>query len=115
MGGNLLANYGEAVAMLLFGIGFANLLFQKNLIFSIFNSLYYLHNFTLQIYEAVNILVDFLLQVDNLAYGICHSGTSTIGVSRHTRQCGGTFCGEVIKGCDLGDFCVYTLIQAVGL
>ena len=32
MGGNLLANYGEVVAMLLFGIGFANLLFQKNLI-----------------------------------------------------------------------------------
>ena len=32
MGGNLFANYGEAVAMLLFGIGFANLLFQKNLI-----------------------------------------------------------------------------------
>ena len=32
MGGNLLANVGEAVAMLLFGIGFANLLFQKNLI-----------------------------------------------------------------------------------
>ena len=32
MGGNLLANFGEAVAMLLFGIGFANLLFQKNLI-----------------------------------------------------------------------------------
>ena len=32
MGGNLLANYGEAVAMILFGIGFADLLFQKNLI-----------------------------------------------------------------------------------
>ena len=32
MGGNLHANIGEAVAMLLFGIGFANLLFQKNLI-----------------------------------------------------------------------------------
>ena len=32
MGGNLLVNVGEAVAMLLFGIGFANLLFQKNLI-----------------------------------------------------------------------------------
>ena len=32
MGENLLANFGEAVAMLLFGIGFANLLFQKNLI-----------------------------------------------------------------------------------
>ena len=32
MGGNLLINYGEAVAMILFGIGFANLLFQKNLI-----------------------------------------------------------------------------------
>ena len=32
MGGNLLANYTEAVAMVLFGIGFANLLFQKNLI-----------------------------------------------------------------------------------
>ena len=32
MGSNLLVNYGEAVAMLLFGIGFANLLFQKNLI-----------------------------------------------------------------------------------
>ena len=32
MGGNLLANFGEAVAMVLFGIGFANLLFQKNLI-----------------------------------------------------------------------------------
>ena len=32
MGTNLLANVGEAVAMLLFGIGFANLLFQKNLI-----------------------------------------------------------------------------------
>ena len=31
-GGNLLANFGEAVAMMLFGIGFANLLFQKNLI-----------------------------------------------------------------------------------
>ena len=32
MGGNLLANYGEAVAMILFGIGFSNLLMQKNLI-----------------------------------------------------------------------------------
>ena len=32
MGENLFANIGEAVAMLLFGIGFANLLFQKNLI-----------------------------------------------------------------------------------
>ena len=32
MGGNLLANYGEAVAMILFGIGFSNLLLQKNLI-----------------------------------------------------------------------------------
>ena len=32
MGANLFANMGEAVAMLLFGIGFANLMFQKNLI-----------------------------------------------------------------------------------
>lgn len=32
MGPNLLANYGEAVSMLLFCIGFANLLLQKNLI-----------------------------------------------------------------------------------
>ena len=31
-GANLLTNFGEAVAMILFGIGFANLLFQKNLI-----------------------------------------------------------------------------------
>lgn len=31
-GSNLLLNIGEAVAMILFGIGFANLLFQKNLI-----------------------------------------------------------------------------------
>ena len=32
MGPNLLANYGETVAMLLFAIGMANLLLQKNLI-----------------------------------------------------------------------------------
>lgn len=32
MGANLLINYGEAVAMILFGIGFSNLLLQKNLI-----------------------------------------------------------------------------------
>lgn len=32
MGGNLFINYGEAVAMILFGIGFSNLLLQKNLI-----------------------------------------------------------------------------------
>lgn len=32
MGSNLLVNYGEAVTMILFGIGFANLLLQKNLI-----------------------------------------------------------------------------------
>lgn len=32
MGPNLLVNYGEAVAMVLFGIGFCNLLMQKNLI-----------------------------------------------------------------------------------
>lgn len=32
MGANLLTNYGEAVAMILFGIGFSNLLLQKNLI-----------------------------------------------------------------------------------
>ena len=32
MGGNLFLNIGEAVAMILFGIGFANLMFQKNLI-----------------------------------------------------------------------------------
>lgn len=32
MGAHLLANYGEAVAMVLFGIGFCNLLLQPNLI-----------------------------------------------------------------------------------
>lgn len=32
MGLNFLPNLGEEVAMILFGIGFANLLFQKNLI-----------------------------------------------------------------------------------
>ena len=32
MGANLFANYGEAVAMILFGIGFGNLLLQRNLI-----------------------------------------------------------------------------------
>ena len=32
MGSNLFVNMPEAVAMILFGIGFANLLFQKNLI-----------------------------------------------------------------------------------
>lgn len=32
MGTNLLTNYGEAVAMILFGIGFGNLLLQSNLI-----------------------------------------------------------------------------------
>ena len=32
MGGNLLTNYGEAVAMVFFVIGFMNLLLQKNLI-----------------------------------------------------------------------------------
>ncbi len=32
MGSNLFINYGEAVAMVLFGIGFSNLLLQKNLI-----------------------------------------------------------------------------------
>lgn len=32
MGYNLFANYGEAVAMILFGIGFGNLLLQPNLI-----------------------------------------------------------------------------------
>lgn len=32
MGPNLFANYGEAVAMILFCIGFANLLLQNNLI-----------------------------------------------------------------------------------
>lgn len=47
MGANLLANYGEAVAMILFGIGFSNLLFQKNLIkkiigFNIMDSAIYL-------------------------------------------------------------------------
>lgn len=32
MGSNFFLNFGEEVAMVLFGIGFANLLFQKNLI-----------------------------------------------------------------------------------
>ena len=32
MGANFFPNIGEEVAMILFGIGFANLLFQKNLI-----------------------------------------------------------------------------------
>lgn len=32
MGTNFFPNFGEEVAMILFGIGFANLLFQKNLI-----------------------------------------------------------------------------------
>ena len=32
LGANFISNIGEEVAMLLFGIGFANLLFQKNLI-----------------------------------------------------------------------------------
>lgn len=29
MGGNLLSNYGEAIAMILFGIGFSNLLAEE--------------------------------------------------------------------------------------
>ena len=37
--GNLFTNYEEAVAMILFGIGFSNLLLQKNLIFYGTNSL----------------------------------------------------------------------------
>lgn len=32
MGGHLLANYAEVVAVILFGIGFTNLLLQKNMI-----------------------------------------------------------------------------------
>lgn len=32
MGANILTNYGEAVAIILFGIGFGNLLLQSNLI-----------------------------------------------------------------------------------
>ena len=32
MGANLFTNYGEAVALILFGIGFGNLLLQSNLI-----------------------------------------------------------------------------------
>lgn len=32
MGQNLLSNYGEVVAVILFGIGFTNLLLQKNMI-----------------------------------------------------------------------------------
>ena len=32
MGPNLVANYGEVIAMILFGIGFTNLLLQKNMI-----------------------------------------------------------------------------------
>ena len=32
LGSNFVANYGEEIAMILFGIGFANLLLQKNLI-----------------------------------------------------------------------------------
>lgn len=32
MGLNLVANYGEVIAMILFGIGFTNLLLQKNMI-----------------------------------------------------------------------------------
>lgn len=32
MGANLFINFGEAVAMILFGIGFTNLMLQKNLI-----------------------------------------------------------------------------------
>lgn len=30
--GNFIANYGEVIAMIIFGIGFANLLLQKNMI-----------------------------------------------------------------------------------
>lgn len=32
MGSNLFVNYGEAVSVILFGIGFTNLLMQKNLV-----------------------------------------------------------------------------------
>ncbi len=32
MGSNLFVNYGEAISVILFGIGFTNLLMQKNLI-----------------------------------------------------------------------------------
>lgn len=47
MGPNLFVNYGEAVAMILFCIGFANLMLQKNLIkkiigFDIMDSAIYL-------------------------------------------------------------------------
>ena len=45
IGSNFMANMGEEIAMILFGIGFANLLLQKNLIKKIIglNNVSYTH------------------------------------------------------------------------
>ena len=70
-GGNFLFNMGEEVAVVLFGIGFANLLFQKNLIkkiigFNIMDSSIYLF-LALKGYikgHSADIVVDGVQSVD---------------------------------------------------
>ncbi len=71
MGENLIVNYGEAVAMILFAIGFANLLLHKNLIkkiigFNIMDSAIYLFLAEKGFIEGhtVPIVVDGVTSVD---------------------------------------------------
>ena len=59
-------------------------LLQKDLVLGVFHGFDDTHDFTLQFHQGVDVSVDFFLQVDNLAHGICHSGTTTVGFSRHT-------------------------------
>lgn len=71
--------------------------FQKDLILAVVHRFDDLHDVTLQIHQAVNVVVDLLLQVNDFAHGICHRGAAVIGVSRHTRQRGGAFGGKLIQ------------------
>ena len=58
----------------------------------------------LQLYKAVDVLIDFLLQADDLTHGIRHCGTAMIGFPRHTRQRGGAFGSKLIQRSNLCEF-----------
>ena len=76
-------------------------LFKNRLIFHIRHRLYNLHYLTLQVNKPVNISVDLLLQVNNLAHGICHCRIALVRIVWHIRQGRCAFRSKLIQRCDL--------------
>ena len=90
-------------------------LLQQELILGVGDRLHPAGDLPLQIHQLIDVVVDFILQVDDFDYRFSHAGLGPAGIAGHPRQGGGGVSGQIVESRDLLDFGVDPGVQKPGL